>query len=89
MDRFNVCHTWFDGRGSLIGLTVFIALMMVVCAAVGLGSLIGAVKLAVEGVQARGWAELALSAACLLLGLACLSFVIMMWESAVCYFGAW
>lgn len=89
MDRFNACHTWFDGRNSLVGLTLFLAVMMVVCTAVGLGSLIGAVKLAIEGVRTREVTELVVSMACLLLGVTCLSFVIIMWDSTFCYFGAW
>lgn len=84
-----MCHTWFDGRGSLIGFTLFVATMMVTYALVGTGSLIGSVKLAIEGIRTKSWMTLSLSPACFLLGVTCLAMVVMFWDSTMCYFGAW
>lgn len=89
MDRFNVCHTWFDGQGSLVGLTLFMAVMLLVTLGAALFFMALAGKLIYASVADKELTPAALAVLSFLGGIGCLSIVIMMWESTACYFAAW
>ena len=90
MDRFNVCHTWFDGQGSLVGLTLFMASMMLLCLGCAVLCLYGAgyfVK-ACFGPDRDVFCFIAVPVM-LVLGLASTAPAFMFWDKMTCYFAAW
>ena len=89
MDRFNVCHTWFDGQGSLVGLTLFMVVVLLATLGAALFFMVLAGKLIYTSVMDKELTPAALAVCSFLGSICCLSIVIMMWESTACYFAAW
>lgn len=89
MDRFNVCHTWFDGQGSLIGLTLFLGMMLLCSLAAGVACVVIGAKMTWDAIRDREWMLAFLTAGLIPCGLLCFTVVIMFWESTACYFAAW